>query len=314
MKEAASPPAGLQAAGESRRYRSQWSDAAVRFARNRIAMLGLCIILLMVAGAVLAPLIDRHDPTFQEYTAIREGPSWDHWFGTDALGRDQWSRIVHGARLSLAVAFLATSFAVSIGIIIGMAAGLGGRATDNLLMRGTDVAYAFPDLLMLILIISVLGSNFLMIFIAIGLVSWTTTARLVRGQALSLRRQEFVIAATALGAGRMRIAFTHILPNLAGPIFVAAVFAIPFAIFAEAALAYIGLGLAPPASSWGLLVTSGYTAVRTSPHLLLFPTLAIALTMVSLTFIGDGLRDAFDPRQPRGGTGELARRPQRPTG
>jgi oligopeptide transport system permease protein len=262
-------------------------------------MLGLVVIVLLATAAVLAPLIDRYDPSFQDYDAVRQGPSWDHWFGTDALGRDQWSRVVHGARLSLGVALLATSLAVSIGIMVGMMAGLGGRRADNLLMRGTDVAYAFPDLLMLILIISVLGSNFAMIFIAIGLVSWTTMARLVRGQALSLQRREFVIAATALGAGRLRIAFTHMLPNLAGPVIVAAVFSIPFAIFAEAALAYIGLGLAPPASSWGLLVTGGYTAVRTSPHLLLFPVLAIAVTMVSLTFIGDGLRDAFDPRQPR---------------
>ena len=259
-------------------------------------MAGLAFILLVAALALLAPLIDRHDPSFQDYEAIRVSPNWDHWLGTDALGRDQWSRLLHGARLSLSVGLLTQAVALSIGITAGMAAGLGGPRADNLVMRATDVAYAFPDLLMLILVISVLGSNFVMIFLAIGLVSWPTLARLVRGQALSLQQREFVVAATAMGAGRMRIAFTHLLPNTLGPVIVTAVFGIPFAIFAEAALAYIGLGLAPPSPSWGRLVTEGYGAIRSAPHLVLFPSLAIALTMVSFTFIGDGLRDALDPR------------------
>ena len=297
MKGPVSQPAELKGiAARSPRFRSLWADAALRFSRNRVAMAGLAFILLMAALALLAPLIDRHDPSFQDYEAIRVSPNWDHWLGTDALGRDQWSRLLHGARLSLSVGLLTQAVALSIGITAGMAAGLGGPRADNLVMRATDVAYAFPDLLMLILVISVLGSNFVMIFLAIGLVSWPTLARLVRGQALSLQQREFVVAATAMGAGRMRIAFTHLLPNTLGPVIVTAVFGIPFAIFAEAALAYIGLGLAPPSPSWGRLVTEGYGAIRSAPHLVLFPSLAIALTMVSFTFIGDGLRDALDPR------------------
>jgi oligopeptide transport system permease protein len=210
--------------------------------------------------------------------------------------------VLHGARISLAVGLLAQVVALTIGLIIGLAAGLGGRAADNTLMRGTDIAYAFPDLLMLILVISVLGSSLVMMFLAIGIVSWPTLARLVRGQSLSLQEREYVLAARAAGSGQIHIATTHLLPNSLGPVIVAAVFAIPLAIFAEAALAFIGLGVPPPAPSWGRLIAEGYVAVRSSPHLVIFPTLAIAITMVSFTFIGDGLRDALDPRASRSPT------------
>jgi oligopeptide transport system permease protein len=300
MDERSAPLTAFEEAAQAPvNYRSLWVDAARRFSRNRVAMVGLTFILLMALLALLAPVVQRHDPSSQDYEAIRQSPGWDHWLGTDALGRDQWSRLVHGARLSLSVGILTQAVALSIGVTVGMVAGLGGRRADNVVMRATDVVYAFPDLLMLILVISVLGSNFVMIFLAIGLVSWPTLARLVRGQALSLQQRDFVLAATAMGAGRPRIAFTHLLPNTLGPVIVASVFGIPFAIFAEAALAYIGLGLAPPSPSWGRLVTEGYSSVRSAPHLLLFPALAMALTMVSFTFIGDGLRDALDPRAAR---------------
>jgi oligopeptide transport system permease protein len=262
-------------------------------------MLGLGFIVVLAVLALLAPLIDRYEPSFQEYESIREGPSWDHWLGTDALGRDMYSRILHGARISLGVGILTQVVALSIGLVVGMAAGMGGKNTDNVLMRATDIAFAFPDLLLLILVISVLGPSFVVMFISIGVVSWPTLARLVRGQALSIQEREFVLAATATGAGRVRIAATHILPNTLGPVIVAAVFAIPFAIFAEAALAFIGLGIPLPAPSWGRLVAEGHGAVRSSPHMVFFPTVAIALTMVSFTFIGDGLRDALDPRATR---------------
>jgi oligopeptide transport system permease protein len=299
MREAA-PMAEMELGGRaSVRYRSLWVDAARRFSRNRIAMLGLGFVLVLGLLALLAPLIDRYDPSFQDYSATREGLSWDHWLGTDALGRDMYSRILHGARISLGVGILTQVVALSIGLAVGMAAGMGGRNTDNLLMRATDIAFAFPDLLLLILVISVLGPSFVVMFVSIGVVSWPTLARLVRGQALSIQEREFVLAATATGAGRLRIAATHIMPNTLGPVIVAAVFAIPFAIFAEAALAFIGLGIPLPAPSWGRLVAEGHAAIRSSPHLVLFPTLAIALTMVSFTFIGDGLRDALDPRATR---------------
>jgi len=278
------------------RYRSLWGDAARRFSRNRTAMLGLIVILILATMAALAPVIQRHDPTFQNYSSLRESPNGEFWLGTDLLGRDQWSRLVHGARISLSVGILTEAVALTIGMIVGLTAALGGRGLDNLMMRFTDVAYAFPDLLMLILLLSIFGPSFLMIFFAIGLVSWPTLARLIRGQILSLQQRDFVLAARAMGASRLRIVVTHLLPNTLGPVIVAAVFGIPFAIFAEAALAFIGLGLPPPTPSWGRLVTDGYSAIRSSPHLVLFSTLAIAITMMSFTFIGDGLRDALDPR------------------
>ena len=278
------------------RYRSLWGDAARRFSRNRTAMLGLIVILILATMAALAPVIQRHDPTFQNYGSLRESPNGEFWLGTDLLGRDQWSRLVHGARISLSVGVLTEAVALTIGMIVGLTAALGGRGLDNLMMRVTDVAYAFPDLLMLILLLSIFGPSFLMIFFAIGLVSWPTLARLIRGQILSLPQRDFGLAARAMGASRRRIVVTHLLPNTLGPVIVAAVFGIPFAIFAEAALAFIGLGLPPPTPSWGRLVTDGYSAIRSSPHLVLFSTLAIAITMMSFTFIGDGLRDALDPR------------------
>ena len=278
------------------RYRSLWGDAARRFSRNRTAMLGLIVILILATMAALAPVIQRHDPTFQNYSSLRESPNGEFWLGTDLLGRDQWSRLVHGARISLSVGILTEAVALTIGMIVGLTAALGGRGLDNLMMRVTDVAYAFPDLLMLILLLSIFGPSFLMIFFAIGLVSWPTLARLIRGQILSLQQRDFVLAARAMGASRLRIVVTHLLPNTLGPVIVAAVFGIPFAIFAEAALAFIGLGLPPPTPSWGRLVTDGYSAIRSSPHLVLFSTLAIAITMMSFTFLGDGLRDALDPR------------------
>ena len=297
MAEAQSGAEALREAIElPQRYRSLWGDAARRFSRNRTAMLGLIVILTLVTMAVLAPLIQRHDPAFQNYSSLRESPNGEFWLGTDLLGRDQWSRLVHGARISLSVGILTEAVALSIGMTIGLTAALGGRGLDNLMMRLTDVAYAFPDLLMLILLLSIFGPSFIMIFFAIGLVSWPTLARLIRGQILSLQERDFVLAARAMGASRLRIVVTHLLPNTLGPVIVAAVFGIPFAIFAEAALAFIGLGLQPPTPSWGRLVTDGFSAIRSSPHLVLFSTLAIAITMMSFTFIGDGLRDALDPR------------------
>lgn len=281
------------------RYRSLWAHAAHRFSRNRMAMLGLVTIVTLATMAVLAPVIDRHDPSFQNYDAVQQSPNSEFWLGTDLLGRDHWSRLVHGARISLSVGILTQGVALAIGMVVGLLAGLGGRSLDNLMMRITDVAYAFPDLLMLILLLSVFGPSFTMIFIAIGLVSWPTLARLIRGQILSLQERDFVLAARATGATRLRIVVTHLMPNTLGPVIVTVVFGVPFAIFAEAALAFIGLGLPPPTPSWGRLVTDGFSAIRTSPHLVLFSSLAIAITMMAFTFIGDGLRDALDPRAAR---------------
>jgi oligopeptide transport system permease protein len=280
-------------------HRSLWGDAFRRFLRNRVAVAGLVVLIVLVTAAVFAPLIERHDPNFQNYDHVQESPSAEFWLGTDLLGRDQWSRLVNGARVSLSIGILTQAVAVTIGLSVGLAAGLGGRRLDNLVMRATDVAYAFPDILMLILLLSVFGPSFLMICLAIGLVTWPTIARLVRAQVLSLQEREFVTAARSLGATRLRILTAHILPNSLGPVIVTAVFGIPFAIFAEAALAFIGIGLPPPTASWGRLVTDGFSAIRSAPHLVLFSSLAIAITMMALTFVGDGLRDALDPHSRR---------------
>ena len=216
--------------------------------------------------------------------------------GTDQLGRDQFSRLVHGARVSLAIGVLTQALALPLGLAVGLAAGLGGRRADSLLMRLTDVAYSFPDLLMIILLVSVFGSSATMLVLAIGFVSWTTIARLVRGQVLSLREEEFVLAARSLGASNWRIASRHVLPGVMGPVIVTATFGVPAAIFAEAALSFIGLGLPPPTPTWGRLVADSFETMQVAPFLALSACAAIALTMLSFTFIGDGLRDALDPR------------------
>ena len=278
--------------------RGWWSDALRRLLRHRAAVAGLVVVGLLGLLALLAPWVDRQGPTDQQLDATLAGPSARFWLGTDQLGRDQYSRLVHGARISLTVGVLAQGVAVSLGVAVGMAAGLGGRRADAALMRLTDVAYAFPDLLMIILLASVFGASVPMLVLAIGLVSWTTIARLVRGQVLALQHEEFVLAARALGANPWRIAWHHLLPNVLGPVIVTAAFGIPAAIFAEGALAFIGLGLAPPTPSWGRLVTDSFNTMFVAPHLVVSSCLAVAATMLSFTFIGDGLRDALDPRAP----------------
>ncbi len=275
-----------------------WPDALRRLLRHRVAVVGLVVIGIFALVALLAPWFDRQGPTHQHLDSTMSGPSARFWLGTDQLGRDNYSRLVHGARVSLAVGVITQGVAVGLGLAVGMAAGLGGRRADTLLMRLTDVSFAFPDLLLMILLVSVFGASVSMLILAIGLVSWPTIARLVRGQILSLREEEYVAAARALGASNWRIAWRHLLPNLLGPVIVTATFGIPAAIFAEAALAFIGLGLPPPTPSWGRLVTDSFSAISAAPHLAITACLAVAITMMCFTFIGDGLRDALDPRAP----------------
>lgn len=283
-------------------HRSLWTDAARRFARNRIAMVGLVLVLGLIGLAILAPVVQRHDYRVQDLASVSEKPSGTYWFGTDQLGRDQWSRLVNGARISLSVGIVTQLFTVAIGVVIGGLAGL-VRWMDNLLMRFTDIAYSFPDLLMMILLLAAFGSGLLLfgfvpvtMILAISLVWWPTIARLVRGQLLSLQERDFTLAAKAMGASQWRIVWIHLLPNTFGPVIVTTTFGIPRAIFVEAALSFIGLGIPPPNPSWGTLVNDGFRFISAAPHLVLTSALAIAITMMSFTFIGDGLRDAFDPR------------------
>jgi len=264
-----------------------------------VAVSGLVLLAVFSALALLAPWIDHHDPGRQYLQNQYEGPSAQFWLGTDFEGHDVFSRVVHGARVSLAVGVFSQVVGVSIGLTVGLAAGMSGRRADTLLMRLTDISYSFPDLLLLILLVSVFGPSVMMITLAIGFVSWTTIARLVRGQVLSLREEQFVTAARSLGASDFQIARRHLLPNIAGPVIVAATFGVPQAIFAEAALSYIGLGLPPPAPSWGLLILDAKAQLAAQPFLAFVSCSAIALTMLAFTVVGDGLRDALDPRTAR---------------
>jgi oligopeptide transport system permease protein len=283
-------------------HRSLWADATRRFARNRIAVVGLILILSLIGLAILAPVVQRHDYRVQDLASVSEGPSRTYWLGTDQLGRDQWSRLVNGARISLSVGIVSQLITAVIGVVIGALAGL-TRRMDNLLMRFTDIAYSFPDLLMMILLLAAFGSGVLLfgsvpvtMILAISLVWWPTIARLVRGQILSLQQRDFTLAAKATGASQWRIVWIHLLPNTFAPVIVAVTFGIPRAIFAEAALSFIGLGIPPPNPTWGTLINDGFSFISTAPHLVLTSTLAIAITMMSFTFVGDGLRDALDPR------------------
>ncbi len=292
-----------------RRERGLWSDALHRLLRNRLAVASLVLLGLIAALAISASLSERvqryHPYQEQNYAHVQEGPSWSHFFGTDNLGRDNWSRVLTGVAISLQVGFGTQAVVLLVGLSVGAAAALGGRWTDNLLMRLTDVTYAFPDLLLIILMRAVLserdwpvlGEPKLQVIFAISFVSWTTVARLVRGQMLSLRERDYVVAAQALGASSWRLVFIHMLPSTLGPVIVAVTFGIPTAIFAEAALGFIGFGLPPPTASLGRLVSDGYTYIQVNTWIVVFPAAAIALLMLSFTFIGDGLRDALDPRQ-----------------
>lgn len=276
--------------------RGLWSRAFQRLLRNRLAVAGGVIVLLLAIAAILAPLLAPYGFAQQNYDAILQDPGAKHLLGTDALGRDTMSRLFYGTRTSLAVGIFAQAIVVALGLVVGIVAGLYGGRVDNLLMRFVDIVFAFPDLLLIILLRSVFGGSIYMIFLAIGLVGWVVLARLVRGQVLSLREQEFVLAARAMGASTTAILVRHLLPNVLGPVVVLVAFGVPRAVFAEAALSYIGIGVRPPTPSWGTMVQDGYSVIFASPYPVLFPALAIAVLMLAFTFLGDGLRDALDPR------------------
>jgi oligopeptide transport system permease protein len=291
-----------------RRERGLWSDAFRRLTRNRLAMAALVVIVAVAVLAVAAHYTNalrRYDPyQDQDYQHLQEGPSWKHFFGTDNLGRDNWSRVLTGVEISLQIGLGTQVIVLFIGVIVGAGAALGGRISDNALMRLTDITYAFPDLLFIILMRSVLygrdwpvlGNPRLQIMLAIAMVNWVTIARLIRGQMLSLAERDYVQAARALGASRFRIVTRHMLPNTLGPVIVAFTFGIPIAIFAEAALGFVGFGLPAPTASLGRLVSDGYAYIQVNVWVVTFPAAAIALLMLCFTFLGDGLRDALDPR------------------
>ena len=288
-----------------------WSDAFGRLRKNRLAILGLVVVILFLLAGIFGPIVAPWPYQVQDLQAVfangnRPLPplSPNHLLGTDNLGRDLLSRLLDGARISVSVAFVVQLVIVTIGVPIGALAGWFGGRLDNLLMRLTDVVYAFPDLLFIILLSVAFRETFfgkaldglLLVFVAIGITSWVTVARLVRGQMLALKETEFVEAARAIGVSDRRIVTRHLLPNGMGPVIVAITLGIPGAILAEATLAYIGVGVQPPRASWGSLIAEGQKYVRSEPHLVVFPAICIALALIGFTFLGDGLRDALDPK------------------
>jgi ABC-type dipeptide/oligopeptide/nickel transport system permease subunit len=275
---------------------SLWRDAVRRLLRNRLAVIGGAVVIALCAVALLADVLAPLPYTKTNFGRLNEPPSRDYPLGTDQVGRDLLSRMIYGARVSMLVGLGAQVIVVLIGVPIGALSGQVGGRLDLVLMRLVDVMYAFPNLLFVILVMSMLGAGLMNIFIAIGLTGWVGIARQTRGQVLALREKEFVEGARALGAGFGRVLLRHVLPNALTPIVVAVTFGIPQAIFTEAALSFIGVGINPPTPSWGQMVGEGQQYLRTYWHLCVFPSIAIGITMLSFTFLGDGVRDALDPK------------------
>src|SRR6266571_4025956 len=274
------------------RMSSLWRDGARRLLRNRLALAGGIVVVLLCLVAIFADFLAPLPYTKSNFGRLNEAPSREYPLGTDQLGRDLLSRMIYGARVSMLVGLGAQVIVVLIGAPSGY---LGGRM-DIFLTRFIDVMYAFPRLLFVILVMSALGAGLMNIFIAIGLTGWVGIARQTRAQVLAIKEKEFVDGARALGAGFGRLLVRHILPNALTPIVVAVTFGIPEAIFTEAALSFIGVGINPPTPSWGQMVGEGQQYIRSYWHLCVFPSIAIAVTMLSFTFFGDGVRDALDPK------------------
>ena len=297
--------------------RSLWRDAWRRVIANRPAVVSLVLVLLLIATALLANFLAPYPFAQQDLDQTDLGPSAAHLLGTDQLGRDLLSRLLYGSRISLAVALVDVLIVVVIGLPLGLFAGFLGGRIDTIIMRTVDILLAFPNLLLIIVVITYLRAvldlpqsgfmavvggldnitgGLLGVFIALGLVSWLTVARLVRGQVLSLKEMQFVEAARMVGASSGRIMLRHLLPNTLAPVIVAATFGIPGAIATEAGLSFLGLGVRPPLPSWGILIAEGVRSMRAFPHELIVPASALAITLICFSFLGDGLRDALDPK------------------
>lgn len=265
---------------------------------NRLAYIGIAIASVVILTAVFAPLIATHDPTSQDLGLRFLSPSAEHWFGTDLLGRDVFSRVVYGTRISLQVGITVVSVSAIIGIIIGAVAGFYGGWVDKFLSGYLfNVFLAFPGLLLAIALVAFLGAGLGKMILALCIIGWVGYARVMRGQVLKVREYDFVQAAKALGAGNLRILFTHIMPNAIQPLIVQSSLGMAGAVLSEASLSFLGLGIPPPAPSWGTMIEEARNYFSTYPHTLFFPGTAIALTVLAFNFIGDGLREYLDPKQ-----------------
>ena len=275
---------------------SLWNDAWIKLSKNYLALAGLGILILLCVVSLLTPWIAPYSYEQQNLDLGATAPSLQHWLGTDIFGRDMLTRIMYGGRVSLMVGFIATAVALVIGILWGAIAGFYGGRLDAVMMRIVDILYALPFMIFIVLLMVVFGRNILLLFLAIGAVEWLTMARIVRVQVMSLRNQEFVEAAYSLGLSQWTIIRRHIIPNTLGPVIVYTTLTIPSVMLLEAFLSFLGLGIQPPESSWGLLINYGVETMEEYPWLLIFPGVALSLTLFALNFLGDGLRDALDPR------------------
>lgn len=284
---------------------SLWSMTWRRFTRHPMAVAGAAIMLVMIVLIVAAPITARYSPTDQNLRARFQPPSWEHWMGTDELGRDLWARVLYGGRISLSVGLLAMAVSITVGSVIGLTSGFYGGWVDALLMRLTDIFLTIPRLFLLILVAVFLRAfplpwlapgSFQSIALVIGILSWMGVARLVRGSTLSLREREFVTAARCIGASNLRIMFIHILPNVASPIIVAATLGLAGAIISESGISYLGFGVMPPAPTWGNMLRNAQSQMLTAPWTAIFPGLMIFIAVIAINYLGDGLRDALDPR------------------
>jgi oligopeptide transport system permease protein len=287
--------------------RSLWVDARRRLFKNRAAMASIILLGLVALMAVFAPLLSQYAYDEINYDIVACAPNWwpmdaachaggTHWFGTDAVGRDLFVRVLYGARVSLAVGLVATLVSLLIGVLYGATAGYLGGRVDNLMMRAVDILYSLPFIFFVIILMVLFDRNFILLFVAIGAVEWLTMARIVRGQTLSIKQKEFIEAARAGGVSSFSIITRHVIPNVVGPVVVYVTLTVPGVILTESFLSFLGLGIQEPLTSWGVLISDGANEMETAPWLLIFPALFMAVTLFCFNFIGDGLRDALDPQ------------------
>lgn len=275
---------------------SFWKDVSIRFRKNKLAMFGIVLLALLVFFAIFGPYMTDYDYAKNDLMSTNKAPSSEHWFGTDDLGRDVFTRTWEGARISLSIGVLAALIDFTIGVLWGGISGYKGGRVDELMMRTADILYGVPYLLLVILLMVVLGQSLGTMILAMTITGWINMSRIVRGQVLSLKNQEYVLASRTLGASLTRIMGKHLIPNTMGPILVTMTLTVPAAIFTEAFLSFLGLGLTPPLASWGTMASDGLPALKYYPWRLFFPATFIALTIFAFNVIGDGLRDALDPR------------------
>ena len=299
--------AALMVKAKDVRGRSLWVDAWHRLLRNRAAVVSIVILGVIALMAVFAPLLSQYGYSDTDYGAVSCAPNWwndpgvcnaggTHWFGTDNVGRDLFVRILYGARVSLSVGLAATLVSLMIGVAYGATAGYVGGRVDAVMMRFVDVLYSLPFIFFVIILMVAFHRNFYLLFVAIGAVEWLTMARIVRGQALSIKEREYIEAARAAGVGTWGIIRRHVIPNLLGPVIVYVTLTIPAVILAESFLSFLGLGIQEPLTSWGVLIADGKEQMESYPWMLIFPCAFMAVTLFCFNFIGDGLRDALDPK------------------